>query len=217
MRLAEIRRALGEGLTVDLLDCAQVLEELRGLVGVAPCFEHPLGFHHIELTAHVGQTSKVGQRFRAHLWSESSARFADELGLIHDHMWPMASLVVHGALRNELLQPQFDENGDLALVDVRYNGDLVSRSRGDRRVTMDCSHQEEVEAGEVYSIPAQVMHRTVVLRRPLLTLVVTGTPSADQAVIASPHDAPIVAAQVRRSPASRKELLLALEELSGFA
>jgi hypothetical protein len=127
---------------------------------------HPLGFYHVELTPLMPMP---GRRVRLHIWDAPVQ--ADDMGLMHDHMWSLTSVIVAGGLTNILFDATADPFGPYDGVRVRYGS--RNSFKFESRYLLTESARDELRAMQVYRVPARIVHTTLVTTFPTVTLAVT--------------------------------------------
>ena len=154
----------GRTLTIDRDELFQAILDALETIEIT---QHPLGFYHFELTSLAGVPD---MRLRFHLWSRRSFEGRDELGLIHEHTWDLASCVLLGELTDVVLEAHEDPIGGYRRVVVDYGNDTLEQDSGafdvrevDRRI---------VRNEGTYFLPAGKLHMTNVERFPTATAVV---------------------------------------------
>lgn len=150
-------------------DVARILMSIADSTQNILATTHPLGFIHAELTPLVPDLPE-GTRARLHVWTDSSY-VSDELGLVHDHIWVLKSCVLIGALIDVTLVPVAAPDGEFAGFRVSYGTANEFRLEGRWHLT-ECARRR-FGPGQVYTLPARVIHRTEVAGFPLVTLLVT--------------------------------------------
>lgn len=151
------------------IDATRFLTSIADSVQSIRATKHPLGFIHAELTPLLPGLPE-GTRARLHIWMDFFYA-SDELGLIHDHIWALKSCVLTGALIDVTLAPTAAPDGEYAGFRVIYGAANQFRPEGRWRLTERA--RRHIGAGQVYSLPPRVVHRTEVASFPLVTLLVT--------------------------------------------
>jgi hypothetical protein len=194
----------GDSISVDVPAFVhEISEALHGLEVI----QHPLGFFHIELTPIARRPTG---RVRLHLWSQRSMAGRDDLGVVHDHTWDLASAVLVGAIEDTTFSARPADDGPFhVFYHVYADRRLVS---SDETVALAEVRRRHVSAGSVYRISAGTPHTTKTESLPTLTLVVGQETGRDRAAIfvSDPH--PVSRPSQRRPvdrDVAREELLRA--------
>ncbi len=156
-RLREVIAAIAaspDGACLEI-DVAHILTLMADRAQSISATKHPLGFIHAELTPLV-PSIPAGTRVRLHIWKDP-VFVADELGLIHDHIWS--------------LEPIASPEGEYVGFRVGYGETNQFRLEG--RWCLTESTRRSISAGQVYSLQPRIVHRTEVSIFPLVTLLVT--------------------------------------------
>jgi hypothetical protein len=137
---------------------------------------HPLGFTY----ANLAREGRVA--IRLHVWSELT-RAQEPVWDIHDHIFGFLSLVMAGRSHNECFEFEPDSEGDVGLFKVDYDEHasvLTSLGRlGYLRKTEECL----IDAGELYAITANQLHRTTPCAPFVATLLRTEQHAGKEAVV----------------------------------
>ncbi len=170
-RLREVIAAIAaspDGACLEI-DVAHILTLMADRAQSISATKHPLGFIHAELTPLV-PSIPAGTRVRLHIWKDP-VFVADELGLIHDHIWSLKSCVLMGVLTDVTLEPIASPEGEYVGFRVGYGETNQFRLEG--RWCLTESTRRSISAGQVYSLQPRIVHRTEVSIFPLVTLLVT--------------------------------------------
>jgi hypothetical protein len=150
------------------VDARALLTSARDEVDGLNATQHPLGFLHLDLTPLAGP---VASEVRLHVWTQDSVTHADELGMKHDHVWELKSVVLVGCLTDVTMTAVPDPNGEYGMAAVEY-GVQADRARSDGgRFSVQTAATRRVRGGHWYSVPAGVLHETEVEEFPTATLV----------------------------------------------
>jgi hypothetical protein len=193
------------------LDGPELLKFLATKSDRFTAFRHPLGFLHAELTSLVSEIP-AGLRVRMHVWTEGTSG-DDELGLVHDHMWQLTSLVLIGQLADVTIRTFPDQQGSHDAIRVTYGE--VNEFTHEGRVRLQEVSRRLVTAGQIYRIPSRSIHETLIVQAPVATLLVTQDDSANSAgpVVFSPHPAEPLGTAVRES-VSPEEVSVLLRDVA---
>ncbi len=117
---------------------------------------HPLGFMDLTLRC-------VGRRtLRLHVWSPVRGDYRGVGFSIHAHDWRLRSLVVAGALENEVFAATPASDPTHQVYAIEYHGQAnVLRPTG-RLVACRLERRERFGEGESYGLATGVFHRTAV-------------------------------------------------------
>jgi hypothetical protein len=159
----------------------RLIGSIRDAVDSIAVTHHPLGFYHFELSPLV---SLENVRVRLHIWSEQAVQGRDELGLVHEHTWDLASCVLVGALTDRVLHAQIDPAGDHRRVIIDYTTGLLEEQPGRFRISE--TTRRRVGIGKTYFLVAGNLHETAIEEFPTATLVVARETGRTAAEIFSP-------------------------------
>ena len=167
-------------------------------------FRHPLGFVHAELTGLAGEVPD-GTRVRVHVWTEVTSG-GDALGLVHDHMWRLTSMVLIGQLADVTFRSIPDLQGSHDAIRVTYG--KVNDFTCEGRVNLQEIDRRYVTAGQIYQIPSRSIHETIIVRAPVVTLLVTqdDPPGSPGPMIFAPHPTEPAGTSIRE-PAAPEEVV----------
>jgi hypothetical protein len=129
--------------------------------------KHPLGFLHVNLTPAV-QNRVDGETLRLHVWGTGDAQ-PDELGALHEYTWALKSLVIVGELRDKNYVAKSDSDGPYQGVRVHYGA--RNSFTLDGNWSLNLLRDRVVRGGEIYSVEPRVIHETMLVRAPTVTLV----------------------------------------------
>lgn len=196
------------------LNGPQLLRLLADKSSRFTAFRHPLGFVHTELTALAGEIPE-GARVRLHVWTEVTSG-SDDLGLVHDHMWRLSSMVLLGQLADISYRAVPDPRGSHDAIRVSYGE--VNEFAHEGRVALREAGRRYVTAGQIYEIPSRSIHETVITRAPVATLLVTqddpsGSPGP---LIFTPHPTE-PAGTAEREPVAPEEVASLFRTVAGGA
>lgn len=139
---------------------------------------HPLGFICFPLEREDGRGVCV------HLWTRRLVQASPTTSTTHAHSWDLVSLVLYGALRNELVEISDDSKGApyrLFEVATGPDGDKI-RWTG-RLVHRTTKARDLYRAGDVYSMPAGVFHHTTSYGETATVALGSGHPGAVDLVL----------------------------------
>jgi hypothetical protein len=162
---SEVAAAAAEGRRAHL-DCHEIIGAVIESIATVSVAAHPLGFFHFELTPLVAGTSRV----RLHVWSSESAKHRDDLGLIHEHTWELASSVLVGRLDDVVLAAEQANNGQYTCARLDYRTNELHQAPG--KFNVHARLRRSMGPGETYQLPAGTLHLTEVMTVPTVTLVV---------------------------------------------
>ncbi|WP_214411103.1 hypothetical protein [Sphaerisporangium fuscum] len=117
---------------------------------------HPLGF--VCLPVERGGENGVC----VHLWSGELRRAGRTTSDVHCHSWDLVSYILYGQVRNEIATVDDDGAATHRVLEVVSAGDVDSISPTGRLVRYIGGVSGTYGAGEVYSLPAGVFHRSVI-------------------------------------------------------
>ncbi|MFJ7049750.1 hypothetical protein ACIQVC_41020 [Streptomyces sp. NPDC101112] len=185
------------------LDGSGLLNWLADKSNCFAAFRHPLGFVHADLTDLVGEVPD-GVRVRVHVWTEATSG-DDALGLVHDHMWQLTSMVMIGQLADIAIRAVPDPQGSHDAIRVTYG--KVNEFTHEGRVMLQEVYRRYVSAGQIYRIPSRSIHETLIVRAPVATLLVTqdDPPGCPGPIILAPHPAEPLGTAIRE-PVSPEEV-----------
>ncbi len=140
---------------------------------------HPTGFMALHTTARF-----EGMPVRMHFWPRGNRPIDPAHPPIHNHVWPLAGLVVTGTYSEAIYQLEESETGPLACYKVNYHSRDDSTVRADAlRYRVDQRDFYSYQAGEIHSVAAGTWHETVISSSDrVITVMVTG-----QQRLAAPH------------------------------
>lgn len=141
---------------------------------------HPLGFVHIPLTQ-----GEDGSRFRLHLWPRPPFHPQAPALPIHQHAWPLLSLVVSGRIRDEQYTVEDDPAGERQLFETTYQADRSVLKPAARTVRCVLAESVVREQGVIYEVPVGVFHCSTA-ELPSATVVKAGIPSTQAAFVLGP-------------------------------
>jgi len=172
---------------------------------------HPLGFVHISLNVFVADLPE-GLDYRLHLWPDRTRRI-DELGGLHDHAWTLKSCVLLGGLADVTYHAHPSQDGEFNVRQVIY-GQKNMFSDGGRAELVEVKRRT-ITAGQVYTVPARVIHQTEAVRTPAITLLVTEKDDHDKGPLVYSTAIAASGTAVRETLAAPEfdELLLRFEAL----
>lgn len=154
-------------------DIGKMIDDAR-LAGRRPRV-HPNGFIQLDLDPPVEQArGHSGAPRRLHVWPEEGLIQAQQSdNTIHDHVFAMRSHVLKGALRQEVHRVSLHHYASPTheVYVARYScASASSLDPSGVLVELLLPEVEAVEAGETYNQPAFTFHDTVVVERPLVTV-----------------------------------------------
>ncbi|GLY50189.1 hypothetical protein [Lentzea sp. NBRC 102530] len=131
-----------------------------------------------------------------HIWHDGETS-----DTVHSHSWHLDSLVIAGAVTNEVFAVTDDPGGAHELFEVTSTGRLDVFTPAERTVTCTAVRREEHPAGTSYRLPAKSFHRSLPgsAGRTLTLLSATTLPDVCDQVVR-----PVCSAPVR--PVRRREL-----------
>lgn len=210
-----LARASAENATLNV-DARALLTSARDEVNGLNATQHPLGFLHLDLTP---LAAPIASEVRLHVWTKDSVAHADDLGMKHDHVWALKSVVLVGSLTDVTMTAVRDPNGEYGMASVEY-GVQADRARSDgRRFSVQIAASRRVGPGRWYSVPAGMMHETEVEEFPTATLVLarpqeTRGPRVLTRLDLSDHDY-VHRRQGLRPDSAREALTIALRAVPG--
>lgn len=157
--------ATGDGEILEI-DGRMLMAQLASCIGDLDVRLHPLGFYHVELTSLLPSPIR---RVRLHVWDGLVQ--ADDMGLVHDHMWSLTSAILAGGLTNILFDTAIDLDGPYDGMRVRYGSQ--NSFEFEARYALSESRRDEFGYMQVYRVPARVAHLTLITEFPTVTLAVT--------------------------------------------
>lgn len=186
-----------------LLDGSELLRFLADRSDRFTAFRHPLGFVHAELTGLVSEIPD-GVRVRVHVWTDITSG-DDALGLIHDHVWRLASLVLIGQLADVTIEAVPDPQGSHDAIRVTYG--KMNEFTCEGRVGLKEVDRRYVTAGQIYRLPSRSIHETLIIRAPVATLLVTQDDPLGRTgpIVYAPHSAEPLGVAIRE-PVSPEEV-----------
>lgn len=121
-----------------------------------PCMRHPLGFFHL-LASSVGAVS-----LRLHYWPATDRPDMIAATPFHDHVWALRSCVLVGEVRNCLVSPEGDDEGEycIATIEQVSGVDTVVPTIG--LVSLKPISDDLYRVGQIYGIEPRVFHYTEV-------------------------------------------------------
>jgi hypothetical protein len=164
-RLLQDMRHAADGSTLDV-DPAKIIDEIISAPKQVKAERHPIGFLHIELTPLV--PVEKFERLRFHVWP-ASMRQEDEAGSVHDHIWDLTSVVIHGELRDRNYAPDPSPFGRFHGSRVAYGERNEFEDAG--RYNLELVNDRRVASGGVYKIPPRIVHTTEIIGSPTMTMV----------------------------------------------
>jgi hypothetical protein len=131
--------------------------------------------------------------------------------LVHRHPWPLTSLVVRGAIRDERYSVADDPGGGASLYEAVYDGDQsVLRAVG-RCVTCNAVTSDVLHTGDIYEVPVDAFHASEA-ERPSVTIAESGPPiDRSPQVVGAAYDEDVV--RYRRRELAATELAAVLSEV----
>lgn len=156
---AEIQQAIDEGAEPEVLR-ERVLRTLAGIAeGRFPlqAVRHPLGFTCLPVERTGGDGVCV------HFWPALPSPLNLTTSAVHSHSWDLLSHVLHGRIRNTLIEVT-DAPADPAyrVYEVHSAGDVDDIRATDRLVRTGAVTVETHTVGDVYALPAGGFHTTEV-------------------------------------------------------
>jgi hypothetical protein len=151
--------------------CARLLDAVARDRHLVEPLLHPLGFVYAPLARWPHAT------LRLHLWPPVAQRrhlTADEVSPMHDHTWDLVSYIAHGALENvEVSVVEVDEPSDADFrVFTIYGEGVVDRVVPTQTlVRIEAERKMRHFARSIYTMPADVVHRSEASGDPTVTLV----------------------------------------------
>jgi hypothetical protein len=139
--------------------------EMRLQIGAR---RHPLGFFYA--------TEELSDRMmlRYHLWPSDWAIPMQEQGNeVHDHVYELNSLLLHGAIRHETFEMIPADEGRLELFNVTYTDEGSALSNTCQRIELQTTTDSYYVAGTAYRLGPGVLHRVTPEQLPIATLVLT--------------------------------------------
>lgn len=134
---------------------------------------HPLGFIHMRL-ADDGETA-----LRLHIWSRVHAAPMQPLWSVHNHVFSLESLVIHGSIRDTRFEVAPAEAGDKQLYEVVYRENGSLRRRTGKRVHCVRNQESIHRVGDQYAIAAQMFHSSSLAEGDLAMTIVKTTGTGD--------------------------------------
>jgi hypothetical protein len=135
----------------------RLLEDIAAGRSAIRAVRHPLGFVCLPV-------ERGGERgVCVHLWSGDLPSAAATTSQVHCHSWDLVSYVLYGQVRNELVSVADSGAGATHRVfEVVSAGAVDSISPTGRTVRYSPGASAVYHAGEVYTLPAGVFHRSVI-------------------------------------------------------
>jgi hypothetical protein len=165
--LSDAGRALREQ-HLDFARSCDVLQELVKLE-LETAEQHPLGFYRVDVTAYMSDC-RPRERFYLHVWRPDVP--IDSLGLIHTHIFSMASVVLKGCLENIIYRVERSTgttSGSIGEYLVEYTKQGAVVPRGD--VQLIAVQSARIGEGCVYGVELGTPHETRVVSYPTVTLI----------------------------------------------
>lgn len=130
---------------------------------------HPLGFFVIK------QAVAEDMELRLHVWPKGWAvPHSQTEAELHDHVFSLSSFVVLGSVSNDTFDMTVDPNGEFRTIEVTYSGSSSGGSVLSKTLyRLDLKATEVHQAGEIYHLPAGIVHRGGALSAPAITLLAT--------------------------------------------
>jgi hypothetical protein len=138
---------------------------------------HPLGFVHILLCER-----EDGSRLRLHLWPREPFDVQSPSWAVHQHGWPLTSLVVRGSILDERYAVGEDPAGAHRLYVTGYEGDRSVLRPTDRTVCCELNETSSWAAGSVYRLASDDFHASRA-EIPSVTVVESGTPAGSPPLV----------------------------------
>ncbi|GII65736.1 hypothetical protein Skr01_58210 [Sphaerisporangium krabiense] len=134
-----------------------LLEDIAAGRSAIRAVRHPLGF----VCLPVARGGACGVCL--HLWSADLPRAGNTTSEVHCHSWDLVSYVLYGQVRNELVGVTDSATGAThQLMRVVSAGGVDNLSPTGRTVTFREGAAGVYRAGDVYTMPAGVFHRSVI-------------------------------------------------------
>jgi hypothetical protein len=160
---------------------ASYADELLGAVADTPdevvATAHPLGFVHLLVWQH-----EDGSRLRLHLWPPEP--FSPQLPAwpVHQHAWPLKSLVVRGRIRDARYAVIDDPAGDHYLYATSYERDRSVLRSTSRAIRCELTDTSVWIHGSLYEVPPNAFH-TSDAETPSVTVVKSGVPTGRPSLV----------------------------------
>ncbi|WP_405151538.1 hypothetical protein OG589_20970 [Sphaerisporangium sp. NBC_01403] len=139
----------------------RMLEDIASGRSAIRAIRHPLGFMCLPVERGGGHGGEHG--VCVHLWSGSFPSTGVTTSEVHCHSWDLVSYVLYGQVRNELASVADSGAGATHRVfEVVSAGGVDSISPTERTVRYTGGRSGVYRAGDVYTLPAGVFHRSVV-------------------------------------------------------
>jgi hypothetical protein len=192
------------------LDVDVVYDEVLERADELEITRHPLGFIQVDFAPIV--SLPAGKRARLHVWDNNDGS-RDDLGDLHTHVWSLTSWVMRGRLDDQTFDPVANDDGELFGSRVKES-DIYEFPRVGRYDLIPLQRRAP-RTGDVYTIPAGLVHESHVLDVPTSTLLL----STDNAQMVG--EGPLVLTKrpqgakgtTRRPRLSREELHRAISKL----
>ena len=120
------------------------------------CIQHPLGFYYVRPCAE-GTIS-----IRIHYWPANSRPEPTAVTQYHDHVWSLQSCVLTGTIENILVNLEPDEAGPYAITNIEQINGIDHVIPSSERVRIHSPETSTYVAGDCYSIPPRVFHRSYI-------------------------------------------------------
>lgn len=122
-----------------------------------PLSRHPLGFLRGDITSN----GKLA--LRLHIWSDLQRYEQHPLWPIHSHSFDLISVVLVGAVRNQIYALNFESNEPSSRIyGASYEGSQSVLAATDTLCLLGTTESQTIHAGGTYSISHGVYHQTIV-------------------------------------------------------
>ncbi|BCL12459.1 hypothetical protein [Micromonospora sagamiensis] len=159
MSYADLEREIDRGTRPELLRdwVLDVLDDVAGRRRPLLAVRHPLGFTCLP----VNRTGRDG--ICVHAWPAEPPAVQPTTSTMHSHSWDLLSHVLHGRIRNELIEvTEAPADPAWRVYEVHSRGDVDEMAATDRLVTAAPATVETHSAGNSYALRAGGFHTSEV-------------------------------------------------------
>src|SRR5438552_10297529 len=115
--VSEIARDFIAHRSIEAQDVLRLLDATIAAAAKTPAFHHPLGFIHVKIFA------DDANAVRLHIWPLQREQPTETGWPIHDHVFSLASYILHGSLVNrQYVVTPVNAEATYRIYEVRYQG-----------------------------------------------------------------------------------------------
>lgn len=152
----------------------EILTDLPGDGSSKPCIWHPYGF----ISRSVGKTEDGGD-VRLHIWPETRRVRQQPDWPVHRHSWGLHSMVLSGALVNEIYEIEPTQHSAHQLYAVGYTESTSLLNRTSTVVNQRLQSRQVYRVGDHYSMTIAQFHATYVREGQLTATLALTTANGD--------------------------------------